>query len=176
MFERFTREARSAVVAAQQVARETDGRRVDSRHLLVATVETSPLVRTALTAAGLAPESLTAAARAELGAGSLDGEALASLGIDLEAVRREADASFGPGALDRAGRRSHKHIPFAPDAKKALELTLREALRLGQRSIRSEHLVLGILRSDSPGRSVLLTRGVDGDVLRLALEQRSRAA
>ena len=38
--------------------------------------------------------------------------------------------SFGAGALDRAGRTLGGHVPFAPDAKKALELSLREAVHV----------------------------------------------
>jgi hypothetical protein len=38
----------------------------------------------------------------------LDAEALASIGIDLDEVRRRVEEQFGPGALERtrAGRRS----------------------------------------------------------------------
>ena len=86
------------------------------------------------------------------------------------------DAVFGPGALDRAGRRPGSHIPFSADAKKALELSLREAIRLKERSIRSGHLLLGILRAGSPGRALLENAGVDADALRQALEQEMRAA
>jgi ATP-dependent Clp protease ATP-binding subunit ClpA len=176
MFERFTREARAAVVGAQKVARDTGTRTVDTRHVLVALVEGSDAVRRALRTAGLDVDGLEAAARAELRADGLDGDALAALGIDLDAVRRQTDAVFGPGALDRAGRRPGSHIPFSADAKKALELSLREAIRLKERSIRSGHLLLGILRAGSPGRALLENAGVDADALRQALEQEMRAA
>ena len=36
-------------------------------------------------------------------------------------------------------------VPYADDAKKALELTFREALRLGHNYIGTEHLVLALL-------------------------------
>jgi len=38
----------------------------------------------------------------------LDADALASIGIDLDEVRRRVEEAFGPGALERtqAGRRS----------------------------------------------------------------------
>lgn len=39
MFERFTREARAAVTAAQQVARDAGAREIDTRHVLVALLE-----------------------------------------------------------------------------------------------------------------------------------------
>jgi ATP-dependent Clp protease ATP-binding subunit ClpA len=176
MFERFTKEARAAVVGAQQVARDTGSRSIDTRHVLVALVEgPGPVART-LGKAGGDAGVVAATARAELRAGGLDGDALAALGIDLEAVRRRADAVFGPAALERAGRAPKGHIPFTPDAKKALELALREAVRLRQRSIDSGHLMLGLLRAESPGRALLRQTGVDPDALRQALEERTRAA
>jgi len=176
MFERFTKEARAAVVGAQQVARDTASRSIDTRHVLVALVEGPGPVARALGEAGGDAGVLAESARAELRAGGLDGDALAALGIDLDAVQRRADAVFGPDALARAGRARKGHIPFTPDAKKALELALREAVRLRQRSIDSGHLMLGILRAESPGRALLRQTGVDPDALRQALEEHTRAA
>lgn len=40
------------------------------------------------------------------------------------------------------------HIPFTPKAKKALELSLRHAIRLKQKRIRSGHILLGVLHDD----------------------------
>lgn len=174
MFERFTTEARAAVVGAQQVARETGSRSIDTRHLLVSLAR-SPGLHQAFRESGADAGTVAAQARADLLASGLDGDALASLGIDLEAVRRQADAVFGPDALERASRGPQAHIPFAPDAKKALELALREVIRLKQKRILGAHLLLGMLRADSPGRS-LLRAEVDTDALRTALEDLARAA
>jgi ATP-dependent Clp protease ATP-binding subunit ClpA len=176
MFERFTKEARAAVVGAQEVARETSSRSIDTRHLLVVLAESPGPTCRALRESGIDVETFAAKARADLRAGGLDGDALAGLGIDLDAIRRQADAVFGPNALERAGRTPRGHIPFTPDAKKALELALREAIRLRQKSIRTGHILLGILRGESPGRALLLQAGVDLDALRTALEDRTRAA
>lgn len=176
MFERFTKEARAAVVGAQQVARDTGSHSIDTRHVLVALVERAGPVAHALGEAGGDAGAVAAKARADLRAGGLDGDALAALGIDLDAVRRRTDAVFGRDALERAGRTRKGHIPFTPDAKKALELALREAVRLRQRSIHSGHLMLGILRAESPGHALLLQAGVDTGALRLALEEHTRAA
>jgi len=176
MFERFTKEARAAVVGAQQVARETGSRRIDTRHLLAALVERTGPVSQALGAAGADAEAIAAKARADLRTGGLDSDALAGLGIDLDAVRRQTDAVFGRGALERASRAPRGHIPFTPDAKKALQLALREAVRLRQKSIHSSHLLLGVLSGDGPGQALLLNAGVDTSALRAALEQQTRAA
>jgi len=48
----------------------------------------------------------------------------------------------------------------------ALEVSLRKAVRLRQRSIQTGHLMFGILRADSPGRALLVRAGVDTDALR----------
>ena len=53
------------------------------------------------------------------------------------------------------------HIPFTPRAKKVLEMSLREALQLGDNYIGSEHLLLGLLREGQGiGAQVLAERGV----------------
>jgi ATP-dependent Clp protease ATP-binding subunit ClpA len=54
-------------------------------------------------------------------------KALESLGISLEAVRAQVEEIIGQGQSAPTG-----HIPFTPRAKKVLELSLREALTLGQ--------------------------------------------
>jgi hypothetical protein len=51
-------------------------------------------------------------------------------------------------------------IPFDGDAKKALELTFREALRLGHNYIGTEHLLLALLELED-GAGVLASLGVE---------------
>jgi ATP-dependent Clp protease ATP-binding subunit ClpA len=68
-------------------------------------------------------------------------KALASLGISLEAVRAQVEELIGHGHSTPAG-----HIPFTPRAKKALALSLREALGLGHNYVGTEHLLLGLAR------------------------------
>ncbi|HEX6151818.1 Clp protease N-terminal domain-containing protein [Nocardioides sp.] len=176
MFERFTKEARAAVVGAQDVAREAGARSIDTRHLLVALLERPGPALHALRAIEVDVEAVLAQARADVRAGGIDADALAGIGIDLDAVRRQADAVFGPDALERAGRKSAGHIPFTTDAKKALELALREAIRLKHKRLGGSHLMLGILRAKSPGRALLEHTGVDTDAFRTALEEQPKAA
>ncbi len=72
----------------------------------------------------------------------------------------------GPGQQCGDGR-SRRHIPFLASSKKALELSLREALRLGYRTIGSEHILLGLLRERrSAGAQILVGHGLDLDDLR----------
>ncbi|MCD9154909.1 Clp protease N-terminal domain-containing protein [Aeromicrobium duanguangcaii] len=171
MFERFTKEARTAVTTAQEVARDASTRTIDTRHLVVALAREAGPAREALRDAGVDAAALVASATTELRAGGLDADALAGIGIDLEAVRREADRTFGADALDRAARRSGGHIPFTTDAKKSLELALREAIRLKHRTIDGRHLLLGVLRANGPGVALLVRHGVDPDAVRVAAER-----
>ncbi|MDQ1286668.1 MAG: hypothetical protein QG622_233 [Actinomycetota bacterium] len=67
------------------------------------------------------------------------------------------------------------HVPFSPGAKKALELSLREALRLGDRSIDVDHLLLGLLRAGDTAAAVIFSRlGVALGDVRIALEAHHR--
>ncbi len=73
--------------------------------------------------------------------GGVAAHALASLGISLAAVRAQVEEIIGRGSVGPTG-----HIPFTPRAKKVMELSLREALRLGHNYIGTEHLLLGLSR------------------------------
>ena len=171
MFDRFTKEARVAVAHAQLVARDSASRTIDSRHLLVAVAEVPGSARRALAAANADLTALTGAARTDLRRGSIDADALAGIGIDLDAVSQEADAVFGPDSLLRAGRKSGGHIPFTSDAKETLELALREAMRLKHKRLNTSHVLLGIMRAKGPGHASLAHAGVDSEDLRRQLEK-----
>lgn len=151
MFERFTSEARDVAVGAQTQARERGDAAIRPEHLLLALLaQADSSAQRVLAQLGADPVALRDAARPTRPPDSPDPEALATIGVDLDAVRRAVEAAFGPGALDRpspAGR-CRGHIPFTPDAKKTLELALREALALGDRHIGSEHVLLGLLRTE----------------------------
>ncbi|UVS77061.1 Clp protease N-terminal domain-containing protein [Actinokineospora sp. UTMC 2448] len=57
---------------------------------------------------------------------------------DADELRAEAER-----ALPEPGTERRTHIPFAPSAKKALELAHREALRRQDRDVTVEHLLVG---------------------------------
>jgi ATP-dependent Clp protease ATP-binding subunit ClpA len=60
---------------------------------------------------------------------------------------------------------------FAPATKKALELSLREAVRRGDDDIGSEHLLLGLLRgADERTMTILNTAGVTPQAIRDAVD------
>ncbi len=84
-------------------------------------------------------------------------KALESLGISLEAVRRQVEEIIGQGGSSPSG-----HIPFTPRAKKVLELSLREALQLGHNYIGTEHILLGLIREgEGVAAQVLVKLGAD---------------
>jgi ATP-dependent Clp protease ATP-binding subunit ClpA len=102
---------------------------------------------------------------------AIDADALADVGIDLDAVRAQVEASFGPGALDaRPSRSPNGHLPFDSAAKKLLEISLREALRYKHRRIDTGHLLLAVARlDDTAAHRVLSSLGVDADRVREAV-------
>lgn len=170
MFERFTKSARGVVVEAQEVARRLGAGLIDTRHLMLGLLAEPGELDRALERFGLDGAELAAQARARIARDGLDPEALAAVGIDLAQVTRRTDELFGSGALHRAGR-GRGHLRFGRDAKKALELALREAVALGDRSIETRHVALGILRAECPGRELLESAGVDVRALRAALQE-----
>ena len=115
MLERFTDDARTVVVHAQRHARRLGHRYIGCEHLLLALVGVDQPASAVLRERGLTPDRVEEeiVRRAGMGAGAglfadLDRDALASIGIDLDAVRARIDASFGPDALTRADRAVHR--------------------------------------------------------------------
>jgi ATP-dependent Clp protease ATP-binding subunit ClpA len=180
MFERFTTQARQAVVAAQQAARRLGHNYVGTEHELLGLLADadSPAGRV-LAGLGVTAEAVEREVLAIVGRGRQldDAEALAAIGIDLEEVRRRVELSFGPGALGRSSSRRSGHLPFTPRAKKVLELGLREAVRLHHRSIGTEHILLGLVREGQGlAAKVLVTLGADLEAVRAAVLQELRRA
>jgi len=84
-------------------------------------------------------------------------QALESLGISLAAVREQVEETIGQGR-----RVPPVNIPYAPQAKKVLDMSLREALALGHHTIGTEHILLGLIRDgEGPAAQVLDTLGAD---------------
>jgi ATP-dependent Clp protease ATP-binding subunit ClpA len=172
MFERFTQDARRVVVDAQTEAARLHSGRIGTEHLLLALLAGATPTTAVLTRHGLTHEIATRSVVGYVGSGDLDAEALTALGIDLDAVRSTVEASFGSGALDvdgprRRGSGPGGHIPFGPRAKKVLELSLREAIALKQKSISDAHIALGLIReAEGLAMKVLADLGVDAGELR----------
>lgn len=161
MFERFTSSARAAVIAAQQQARDLHSPSIDVEHMLLGVLDTAGgSLATMLDDVGLTRDAVAAdLATEDEPLGPEDADALRSIGIDLDAIRRSLDDTFGPDALDRAQTASEEpkgwlnrvfggnHVPFTAPAKKVLELALREAIARKENAITGEHLLLGIVRA-----------------------------
>ncbi|MGC5615914.1 Clp protease N-terminal domain-containing protein [Georgenia sp. Z1491] len=178
---RFTSEARAAVVHAQELARRAGAPQIEVVHVARAALTTDGEAARALGAGGVDVDGARAGLAARLSGPGLDGEALAGLGIDVDAVRSATDATFGEGAFARAdliarnrGRRGN-HLPFTAAARKVLQLALREAVRLGDKAIDERHILLAVLRSGGPVAETL-AQATDRPSVRRALEAGSRVA
>jgi ATP-dependent Clp protease ATP-binding subunit ClpA len=91
---------------------------------------------------------------------ALDAEALATIGIDLEAVERRVDAAFGPGAL-----RNRDCRPVMRRLKRVFEHAAGLAEQRGA-TITREDVLVGLVRvPDSFGASILRKRGVTAERL-----------
>jgi hypothetical protein len=103
----------------------------------------------------------------------LAGQAIVAQGVTLAAVRETATSALPP-----AGNETTDLVPYAPGARKVLELTMREAMRLGHSYVGTEHLLLALLQTDE-GAALLTGAGVDpaaaethlADALAAAVEQ-----
>jgi ATP-dependent Clp protease ATP-binding subunit ClpA len=184
MFERFTASARGTVLRAQEEAQDAGDGYIGTEHVVIALAQDDGVAGEVLRAAGVTATDLRRARvtrAADDSSGRLDADALRSLGIDLDDVRRSVEETFGEGALDAATSRPARrrwpvsHIPFSSRAKESLERGLRQALTLGDTRIGSEHLLIGVL-DEGTGAGVRLLRdhGVDLAQLRASTVERSR--
>jgi ATP-dependent Clp protease ATP-binding subunit ClpC len=141
MFERFTDRARRITVLAQEEARLHQHDYIGTEHILL----------------GLIHEG-----------GGVGAQALEALGIRTETVRQQLEEIIGQGRpAPRQAARGGRHIPFTPQAKKVLQLSLREAMQLGHSYIGTEHILLGLIgEGEGPAAQVLVRLGADQDRVR----------
>jgi ATP-dependent Clp protease ATP-binding subunit ClpA len=166
VFERFTEQAYQVLDLAQDEAERLGHRYLGPEHVVLGVLleGTSGAARL-LRAHGIELE----AARAELlglaRRGVVptprlsDADLLGTLGIDLDAVRRTTEQTFGSQAVGEATWRvtrrrwwqGSSRVAWTPLcgppflAKRALELASQQAAALGHREVGPEHLVLGVL-------------------------------
>ena len=137
MFERFTDNARHVIVLSQEEARKLHHNYIGTEHLLLGLIDVGD----------------------GLGVG-----VLRSLNADPQVVADQVKELVGQGQASTA---EGQHIPFTPNAKKTLELSLSEARGLNHDYIGTEHLLLAMLRlGEGPAYEVLTARGVDLDTAR----------
>jgi ATP-dependent Clp protease ATP-binding subunit ClpA len=193
VFERFSPAARQVVVCAQEEARSFLHPWIGTEHLLLGVLRSDSAGVAVLVDAGVTLGAARSALEQVVGRGGFcagDAAALRSVGIDLDQVRRAAEASFGPGALDRPlarrcrrrsvlrrGRRRIESVSgelaFMPRAKRALERAGTEADRGRAGSIDVDHLLLGLL--DPKGNMALeLLRRLGADTEKVSAQLRAR--
>ncbi|WP_128375370.1 Clp protease N-terminal domain-containing protein [Streptomyces cavernae] len=90
---------------------------------------------------------------------ALAAKAITDQGVLLDTVRQAATAALPPAADEVP-----ELIPYGPEAKKALELTFREALRLGHNYIGTEHILLALLEFEN-GEGVLSGLGISKEAV-----------
>jgi len=167
IFNRFAKEARACVEAAAEEARALGHDSIGDEDLLLGILRADEGVAAeALSSLGVTLD--TAREESE----RMASDALSSVGISLEDIRRQAGDAFDMRIPE--GRR----IPFSPRGKRVLERALREAVRLRDNRIGTEHVLLGIL-GDEEGTAVrMLGRmGLSTEALKEQLrEARGRQA
>ena len=94
---------------------------------------------------------------------ALGARTIEAQGVSLDAVRRTATATLPAAAASVPAL-----IPFDAHAKKALELTFREALRMNHNRVGTEHILLALLELED-GTGVLAGLGVDKAAAEAAL-------
>jgi ATP-dependent Clp protease ATP-binding subunit ClpA len=179
MLERFTRSARAVTVGAQQSALQSHAPEVRPAHLLESLVSTdSVLAMKVLAGLGAPGDEVRRVVRGLVaqysgGLDADDAEALKMLGIDLGEVlgRIDSDLNDGSGLIPRG------HKSFSRQSKKVLELSLREAVRMGDGFIGTEHILLGLIRTgDHVVLETLAAFDLDPDDVRRAVEEADRRA
>ena len=167
IFNRFARETRGCVVAAVEEARMLGHDSIGDDNLLLGILRADEGVA----AETLSSFGVTLEGTRDESEGMLS-DALTSVGISLEEVRREAGDAFDMSIPE------DRRIPFSPRAKKALERALREAVRLRDNQLGTEHVLLGILRNEDGTAIRMLARlGLSPQMLEDRLyELRGRAA
>jgi ATP-dependent Clp protease ATP-binding subunit ClpA len=166
--------------AAASVSRQFHHMYIGTEHVLLALAEDSGgaparvLEQRGLSAAGIRAELVSMVGVGQRPAGDLDGDALATLGIDLDEIRRKVEQEFGPGALERAamsaGDESTIGNPYrciAPRLKRAFEIAAREAR--GCPMSPSEVLIGLASVEDCLAARILRAHGITLDQLRTAL-------
>lgn len=125
--------------------------------------------------------------------GDLDRDALATIGIDVDAVYAKAAGSFGPKALTLASRAAHREprlrrldprrvpgagrggafLPHDPGGRQGFGNAIEEAELRHAPQIDVEHLALGFLRvTEGAVPAILSGLGVSGPAVRAAILDR----
>jgi Clp amino terminal domain, pathogenicity island component len=196
----LTADARAVAMCAYEHAIRLGHRYLGGEHFLLALASADQPAGAVLRDHGVTPERVEEEIGHLAGGGlfgGLDQEALASIGIDVGAVRARIEASFGPGALIEAGQAVHRgprlarlnprrisgaqrdgvFLPHGPGVEESYRNAGHEAQARFGTQIGVEHLALGLLAaSDGLAAPVLSALGVSAPALRAAILNRYRQA
>lgn len=137
---RFTPAARQVITGAEEESRALRHEWVGTEHLLLSMLRDP---------------------------GSSVSRALASVGVDVEAVGRGLVETVGEGAGDVAGPR-----PFTERAKRVLEMALKEGLESEAKQVEPEHILFALLREgQGVAASVLVDLGASLERVQEGLER-----
>jgi ATP-dependent Clp protease ATP-binding subunit ClpA len=165
---RFHSDARQTVLLARDSAKKLGADRIGSEHMLLAILDADDNpARRILERHGLTYGAAYDMVRRMSANPPLDAQALEAIGIDLEAVRGKLESVFGEGVLDapKPSQRG-RHQAFGQDARKTLELSLRESIALHSNYISTGHILLALIRADGGAAWVLREAGLDPKALR----------
>jgi ATP-dependent Clp protease ATP-binding subunit ClpA len=177
VFGRFTEPAHRVLDLAREEAERAGHRYLGPEHVLLGLLADGPSRATGVLRAHGVDLAAARAALAHLAQQGVvpaprpsDAELLGSLGIDLDAVRRDTEHAFGVqvvgAATWRVTRRRlwwGRRVVWTPlcgpplVAKRALWLASEQAQALGHDQVRPEHLLLGIL--EDAGQPTDMGRG-----------------
>lgn len=150
IFVRYRKDTHRTLDVARHEARALSHNYIGTEHLLLAlTVGDFGVATQVLAQCGVTETRLKRQVIHELDTSSddltdTDTQALATVGIDLDEVRRRVEQSFGPSALDNPPP-CPTGTPLTDKALRTLHATPRHARRLGHRNIGPEHLLIALM-------------------------------
>jgi ATP-dependent Clp protease ATP-binding subunit ClpC len=93
--------------------------------------------------------------------GGVAGRVLRELGLEIERVREMIQRISSIGSTYESGK-----IELGPDTQQVLEFAIDEAHKMGHHYIGTEHLLLGLVRSEGAAMEVLKKLGITPDQIR----------
>jgi ATP-dependent Clp protease ATP-binding subunit ClpA len=152
---------------------------VGTEHVLLALLQRDDDAGRALRELGLDVASVRCDVRGIVGEGPapetvFDADALAAIGVDLDAVRERIEATFGEGALERARRgegrcRGAAAFGLSPRLKRAIESARCAADERGEQ-LSAVHVLVGLAsEADTVAARILDAHGISLSQIRAAL-------
>ncbi|MGD0700272.1 MAG: Clp protease N-terminal domain-containing protein [Trebonia sp.] len=195
---RMTPDAIAVAIGAYEHALRLGHGYLGAEHFLLALANSDQPAGPVLRGNGVTPERVEQEIARQAGAAlfsDLDRDALAAIGIDVNAVRASVEASFGPEALTSASQALHPEprvrrldprrvsgasrdgvfLRHSPSAEQSVHNSQVLAQARHDPQVTVEHLALGLLAvSEGPAPSILSALDVSAEQLRVAILARYR--